>query len=101
VLAVIGGLALIVAVVVFLTQEDFAREMVRAMTPLLTLPVALCLLAALVAIAATAIAYGLGVESRGDASGQSYGLYRKSAVSRSNAVVAQAVTTQDSFSVDR
>ncbi len=101
VLAVVGGLTLFFTFVVLLTQEDLAREVVRAVSPLLTLPVALCMLAALVGVAATAIAYGLGVESRQETSGRAFGLYRRSSMRRADASVTQAITSQDALSADR
>lgn len=103
-LAVGGGLVLLLSVLLLLTQEDLARELARASLSFVTLPVALCILAALVAVAAMAIAYGLGVESRQATCGRSYGLYGRAARRLTDEPVeraARAATSQPSLSGDR
>jgi hypothetical protein len=98
---VAGGLVLLLAVPLLLTQEDLARELARESLAIVTLPVALCMLAALVAVAAIDIAYGLGVESRQATCGRSYGLYGRSARRFADGPAARAATSQPSLPEDR
>lgn len=96
VLALSGGLTLTLALAlaVLLTQDDVAMELMRFMQAFVTLPVALFSLATLVAVSATAIAYGFGVESRYDESGKSHCLYRSASRSEANPSSASVSTTQ-------